>query len=138
MTPPVEAETLQALTQSRAIRTQRLFLWSRILGTGLLITFSLWGVVAGLRQQVLGLPPESIDCPYRIQILRDRLLNSMERSRLSAGSGTAFTQLLRETRAACTSNPALQHKLEVIERIANEQETARRRAEVARDELRAL
>jgi hypothetical protein len=119
--------------------SKRLFFWIRVSGTALLVVYSLWGPIAGLYQQVKGLQPESIDCEYRVTILRDRLLNAMERPRFRERSSETFAHLLRETHAACAdTKPELIPKLETLSQIHDEHRDWRLRSAAARAELRAL
>jgi hypothetical protein len=69
----------------------------------------LWGVVGiskGLAQQTSGLAPESIDCAYRVKLLRDRVVALTERSphqRANDPQNDVVSNLIRETRTACAA-----------------------------------
>lgn len=69
----------------------------------------LWGVVGiskGLAQQTSGLPPEEIDCAYRVKLLRDRVVALTERSphqRANDPQNDVVSNLIRETRTACAA-----------------------------------
>lgn len=118
---------------------QRIFAVIRIAGAVSVTGFILYGTLVGLRQQVTGLDSDEIDCEYRVRILRDRLLNTMERPILSARADDAFDNLLRETRAACADrDPELNTKLNEIQGIADQAQAWRTRSAKARTALRAL
>lgn len=117
---------------------KRTFFQIRILGAVLVVGFVLTGALTGLRQQIPGLDSEDIDCDFRTEILRERLLNTMERP-VGARTEAAFANLLRETTAACADqDPELKHKLETIQGIAEENDAWRRRSAEARATLRSL
>ena len=119
--------------------TKRLFPVIRIAGAVLTAGFILLGLLTGLRQQLTGLDAEQIDCDYRIRILRDRLLNTMERPVMSARAEDAFDNLLRETRTACADrDPELTQKLNQIQEIADQAQAWRERSAHARTRLHAL
>ena len=119
--------------------TKRLFTVIRIAGAVLLGGFILTGLLTGLRQQVTGLEANDVDCEYRVRILRDRLLNTMERPVLSARADDAFDNLFRETRTACADrDPELNKKLNQIQGIADQAKAWRARSAKARTELHAL
>jgi hypothetical protein len=116
-------------------------MWIRILGAVVLIAFALWGVGMGLRQQIPGLPDDQADCPYRVELMRMRLLALMDRSPWSAGNEADedFANLLRETHAACgDASPETAHKLERIALHHARERERRRQAAAAREELSAL
>ncbi len=118
-------------------------MWLRIGGTVVLIVFALWGVALGLWQQVPDLPPEQADCPYRVELMRDRLETLMDRPPSEASPGSeadqAFFNLLRETDAACAdASPDLANKLERIAEIYARDRDRRREAAEARAMLSAL
>lgn len=124
-------------------------MWIRILGAVVLIAFALWGVGLGLRQQIPGLPDDQADCPYRVELMRMRLLALMDRSpvrltadgRADAGSEADedFANLLRETHAACgDASPEIAHKLERIAYQHARERERRRQSAAAREELSAL
>jgi hypothetical protein len=117
----------------------RLFDVLRVFGAVSIAGFVLTGTLIGLRQQVTGLEADQVDCDYRVRILRDRLLNTMERPILSARAEDAFDTLLRETRAACADrDPELNKKLNEIQGIADQAKAWRTRSAEARAALRAL
>lgn len=119
--------------------TPRAFKLIRIVVSPLVAGLILTGVVTGLWQQRQGLAEQSIDCEFRIKILRERLLDNMERSNLSARNETALANLLRETQTACADrDPEFKRKLDVIQRIDEASKAWRLRSAEARAELRAL
>lgn len=118
-------------------------MWIRILGAVVLIAFALWGVGLGLRQQIPGLPDDQADCPYRVELMRMRLLALMDRSPARADAGSEadedFANLLRETHAACgDASPEIAHKLERIAYQHARERERRRQSAAAREELSAL
>ena len=106
----------------------------------------------GLRQQIPGLPNDQADCPYRVELMRERLLALMDRSppssrrfaadwRADTGSEADedFANLLRETHAACDdASPETAHKLERIAKHHARERERRRESAAARAELSAL
>lgn len=114
-----------------------------------MIVFALWGVILGLWQQLPGLSKDQTDCPYRVELMRERLETLMEPppSRAWSESGTRpgseafedFANLLRETHAACDdASPELAQKLERIDEIYARERDRRSAATAARVELSAL
>lgn len=119
--------------------TKRFYTQIRIVTILLISVFVLAGIVTGLRQQLPDLEKSAIQCETRTRILRDRLVNTMERSKVSAEAEAAYANLLRETRAACADrSPELKRTLETIQGIANEAKAWRHRSARAQTELRAL
>ena len=97
----------------------------------------------GLWQQIPGLPEDQADCPYRVELMRVRLLALLDRSPSRAGTETEadddFANLLRETHAACRdANPEVAHKLERIAEHHDRERARRQQSAEARAELRAL
>ena len=86
----------------------------------ILVLALLWGVsstVQGVRQQREDLPPDAIDCSYRVELLRDRVVAVMDQLHLQDLDGTrdSLTHLLRETQAACAAkDQRLARRLEQI------------------------
>ncbi len=106
----------------------------------------LWGVVGiskGLAQQTSGLAPESIDCAYRIQLLRDRVVALTERSpheRADDPQDNVVSNLIRETRTACAARgdiESTQH-LDHVARRLRDHLLLRTSEDQARRELLAL
>jgi hypothetical protein len=99
-------------------------------------------VVLGLAQQAAKLPAEQIDCAYRVQLLRDRLVALTERSaRFDAPDpqDDAVSNLIRETRQACASrHPETIGALDAIAVRLREHLELRTRDAEARRELLAL
>ncbi len=96
---------------------RRLFLAVRV---AILVLALLWGVastIQGVRQQGEDLPPDAMDCSYRVELLRDRVVAVMDQLHLQDPDGTrdSLTHLLRETRAACAAkDQRLAQRLEQI------------------------
>lgn len=69
----------------------------------------LWGIVGiskGLAQQSPTLASDSIDCAYRVKLLRDRVVALTERSphdRANDPQDDVVSNLIRDTRAACAA-----------------------------------
>ena len=74
-----------------------------------LVGVILWGVVGavlGVAEQRAGLQAVAIDCGYRVQLLRDRvvaLMDSPPAALRRDRSDDQVSTLLRETQAACSS-----------------------------------
>lgn len=91
----------------------------RIVGTVGIILYGFAAVYTGIAQQRLGLRADAIDCAYRVQLLRDRMVALLERSHRLAGGDPqehVISNLLRETRAACAADDAHTAQLEEFER----------------------
>jgi hypothetical protein len=90
-----------------------------------------------------GLSDDQADCPYRAELMRERLLALMDRSPSRAAAGSEadddFANLLRETHAACgNASPETAHKLERIAHQHARERDRRRQSAAAREELSAL
>ena len=97
----------------------------------------------GLWQQIPGLPEDQADCPYRVELMRSRLLALMDRSPSRTATEPEadqdFANLLRETHAACRdTSPELAHTLEQIAEHHDRERARRQESADARAELRAL
>lgn len=97
----------------------------------------------GLWQQIPGLSDDQADCPYRVELMRERLLALMDRSPSRADTGPEadedFANLLRETHAACRdASPETAHTLERITEAHARERERRQQSAAARTELRAL
>ena len=119
--------------------TRSLF-WVRLIGLVAIIGYGVIGAYQGVSQQRTGLSAREIDCPYRVSLIRDRVVALTQRlphQSLHDPQDDVVSTLIRETQAACPE-PDAQHKLERIsERLGAYQ---RNRAEdaKARHELLAL
>lgn len=94
-------------------------MWAQIVGAVGAIGYGVTGIAMGLSQQRSGLPPDEIDCAYRTELLRARVVALVERSlqqSLQDPQDHVVSTLIRETQAACA---------------ANDDETARRLDQVA-------
>lgn len=99
------------------------------------------GIHAGLAQQDLVRRPANVVCEYRVELVRDRLINLLEQDpdHISLPAGATFSNLLRETRAICAgTEPATLHKLGRIEALHSDFDDRSRRHAAARQELLAL
>lgn len=99
------------------------------------------GIYAGLAQQDLARRPATVVCEYRVELVRDRLINLLEQApdHFSTPAGAKFSNLLRETRAICAgTDPATLHKLGRIEALYADFDDRSRRHADARQELLAL
>ena len=109
----------------------------------ILVLALLWGVfstVWGVRQQREGLPPDAIDCSYRVELLRDRVVAVMDQLHLQDLDGTrdSLTHLLRETQAACAAkDQRLARRLEQIRARYDLYLASVDRVDAARQELLA-
>ncbi len=122
---------------------KRFFTILRIGGTVAIVAYVLLGVGMGLLQQDPELPPGEVDCDYRTELIRDRLVSYMDRSNQAPPrdpeADEKFSTLLRKTRTACAvENPELAGKLDRIEKIFDEQQVRRRDQDAAREVLLAL
>lgn len=122
---------------------KRFFTILRIGGTVAIVAYVFLGVGMGLFQQDPELPSGEVDCDYRIELIRDRLVSYMDRSTQAPPRDPAadekFSTLLRKTRAACAvEHPDLVGKLDRIEEIFIEHQERRRTQDAAREELLAL
>jgi hypothetical protein len=93
----------------------------------------------GLAQQRSGLPPDEIDCAYRAELLRARVVALIERSlqrSLQDPQDNVVSTLIRETQAACATND--DESARRLEQVASafERHLSRRRSEA--DDRRAL
>ena len=102
----------------------------------------LWGVAStgyGVHQQRVGLAPGAIDCSYRADLLRDRIVAVLEQPHLRAPDAdtTVLATLLRETLAACaaTAPPDVRHRLERLSALYLEATATRSRLDAIRQEL---
>ena len=103
----------------------------------------LWGIAStgyGVYQQRVGLAPGAVDCPYRTNLLRDRIVAALEQPPDDAhGADTQIlATLLRETLAACTSAgtpPEVRSQLERLASLHEEAAATRSRLDAIRQEL---
>ncbi|HRI07483.1 MAG TPA: hypothetical protein PKW35_06685 [Nannocystaceae bacterium] len=98
----------------------------------------------GLDQQRLGAPAASIDCDYRVDLVRDRLVSLLEQvgppgdSRATA-AGERFSNLLQDTRAICAAQGSdVARKLDRITTIFDAYHDRSRRDDQDRLELLQL
>lgn len=82
----------------------------------------------------------TVVCEYRVDLVRDRLINLLQAADPPSTSvGAKFSNLLRETRAICAgTDPATLHKLGRIEVLYRDFDERSRRHADARQELLAL
>ena len=130
----------QGSNPQRSRTLTRSLFWVRLIGLVAVIGYGVLGAYLGVSQQRTGLSAREIDCPYRVSLIRDRVVALTQRlphQSLHDPQDDVVSTLIRETQAACPE-PDAQHKLERIsERLGAYQ---RNRAEdaKARDELLAL
>ncbi|MEM7157515.1 MAG: hypothetical protein AAF799_32040 [Myxococcota bacterium] len=82
------------------------------------ILYGVVGISLGLAQQRSGLAPGEVDCPYRVRLIRDRVVALTQRSpsfRDGDPQDDVVLNLIRETQAACTADAASMQTLEKIE-----------------------
>lgn len=125
-------------TLSRTL-TRSLF-WVRLIGLVAVIGYGVTGAYLGVVQQRVGLSPGEIDCPYRVSLIRDRVVALTQRSpqqSLHDPQDDVVSTLIRETQAACPDPDAQQTLQSIAARLDTYQ---RNRAEdaKARHELLAL
>ncbi|MBK6916697.1 MAG: hypothetical protein IPH07_04780 [Deltaproteobacteria bacterium] len=114
----------------------------RLVGVSAAILWGVVGVSRGLAQQSVGLPSGEIDCAYRVQLLRDRVVALTQRSpsdRATDPQDHVVSNLIRETRTACANRGDLEseHALEAIDLRLREHLESRSRDQQARRELLA-
>lgn len=105
------------------------------------ISWAAVGIYQGLATQDPARQPAAGFCEYRVELVRDRLINLLEQApgQANAPAGTKFSNLLRETRAICAgSDPAVLRKLVRIEALYSDLEGRSLRHADARQELLAL
>ena len=129
-----------ALTQGP--KEHRIYTWVRIVGAVAAIGYGVTGVYLGIAQQTIGLPPEQVDCKYRVQLLRDRVVALTERSTAEAANDpqdNVVSTLIRESLAACAErDPQSSKELERIAAILRDHLEHTAREADARRELLAL
>jgi hypothetical protein len=121
----------------------RIASWIRIVGAVGAILWGFVGVGQGLAQQTLGLPPEEIDCAYRVKLLRDRVVALTLRSPQGGArdpQDEIVSNLIRETRVACANRgdvESTKHLDAIADRLRDHLQL-RTREDQARRELLAL
>jgi hypothetical protein len=132
-----------ALSQSaRELRISTRLRIIQSIGISGIILYGIAGIVLGLQQQAAALPPEQIDCAYRVQLLRDRVLALTERSAHVVAvdpQDDVVSNLIRETRQVCARrDPESIPALDAIAVRLREHLELRNREAQARRELLAL
>lgn len=130
-----------AVELSRPARNVGRRLWLALRLVALTVAI-LWGVAStgyGVHQQRVGLAPEAIDCSYRADLLRDRIVAVLDKPRFHAPDAdtTVLTTLLRETLAACaeTAPPDVRERLERLAALHLEASATRMRTDAIRQEI---
>ena len=119
--------------------TRSLF-WVRLIGLIAIIGYGVVGAYQGVFQQRTGLSAREIDCPYRVSLIRDRVVALTQRlphQSLHDPQDDVVSTLIRETQAACP-DPDAQHKLERISERLGAYQSNRTEDAKARHELLAL
>ncbi|MCR9165474.1 MAG: hypothetical protein ACE37F_12045 [Nannocystaceae bacterium] len=132
------SQSQRSRTPSRTLT--RFFLWVRILGLVAIIGYGVTGAYLGVVQQRVGLSPGEIDCPYRVNLIRDRVVALTQRSPHQSHhdpQDDVVSTLIRETQAACP-DPDAQHTLESIAERLHAYQRNRAEDSQARHELLAL
>ncbi len=95
-------------------------------GSLVTIAYIVVGLYLGLAQQLLVRPVENLDCDYRIDLVRDRLVSLIEQAprvrieRARKGKHK-FNNLLQDTQTRCSAtDPELKAKIHEIRRMYNE------------------
>jgi hypothetical protein len=113
--------------------------WAQIVGAVGAIGYGVAGIAMGLAQQRSGLPPDEIDCAYRAELLRGRVVALIERSlqhSLQDPQDHVVSTLIRETQAACAAtDDESARRLEEVS-ATFERHLSRRRSEA--EDRRAL
>ena len=105
------------------------------------ISWAAFGIYQGLATQDPARQLATGFCEYRVELVRDRLINLLEQApgQVTAPTGAKFTNLLRETRALCAGgDPDTLRKLGRIEALHNDFDDRSSRTAKARQELFAL
>lgn len=113
----------------------------RIVGLVGVIAYGAVGAAVGVNQQRLGLAPDQIDCAYRVELLRDRVVALTERSvqqSLHDPQDDVVSNLIRETQAACASDERHVAALERLWTRLRAHQRVRAQEAEARRELLAL
>lgn len=114
----------------------------RIVGAVGAIVYGVTGIALGIAQQRPGLPPDEIDCAYREELLRARVVALIERSlqqTLQDPQDNVVSTLIRETQAACAAKDAESaRRLEELEAVLHRHLQRRRREAEDRRALLAL
>jgi hypothetical protein len=81
------------------------------------VLYGVVGVYVGAIQMTAGLPQDEINCAYRVQLLRDRVIDHMKGPRPRSPKVDEITStLLRETQAACsTGHPDLAPRIDSLD-----------------------
>ena len=122
-------------------RGLRFLSWARSVGAVFAILSGVVGVSIGLSQQRRGLAPSEIDCDYRVELLRDRVIALTERSPITRRGDPqvhVVTNSIRETLAACSDNERASSRLETIGTHLSQHLQRSAGDEEARRELLAL
>jgi len=137
---PSPRQSERALSQPP--RELRISTWLRIAGIAGIILYGIAGIALGLEQQAASLPPEQVDCAYRVHLLRDRVLALTERSAHFVAvdpQDDVVSNLIRETRQVCARrDPESIPALDAIAVRLREHLELRNREAQARRELLAL
>ncbi len=132
------------LTSPFSSRSARVLTWARVVGTISMISYATASAYVGIAEQEIGRHRSEMDCDYRAKLLRDRVLDQMDRSRhaiLRVPEGDPqLPTLLRETEAACVANsPTLARSLALIRETLRDHEAwTASHVDKARHELLAL
>jgi hypothetical protein len=116
-------------------------MWIRGIGLIGVILYGIAGALTGLAQQRRGLGTDQIDCDYRVELLRDRVVALTERSpqhSLRDPQDDVVSTLIRETQTACADDDAQSARLQLIGERLREHQRLRAREAEARRELVAL
>ncbi|MBK7824182.1 hypothetical protein [Nannocystis sp.] len=105
------------------------------------ISWAAVGIYTGLATQNPARQSAAGFCEYRVELVRDRLINLLEQApgQISTPAGAKFSNLLRETRALCAGrDPETTRKLGRIEALYGDFDLRSSRHADARQELLAL
>lgn len=119
--------------------------WIRVYVTVGIVVYAVSGIYLGLAQQSLVYPVANLDCGYRIDLARDRLLSLMEqaprvRSSKAETASHQFSNLLQDTQARCgsTAEHNFREQIESLRKIFHEHQERRMREFDARQRLLEL
>ncbi len=142
MTRRGAAETLPPeLEGTQPPRGSRFLSWARLVGAIFAILYGAVGVSLGLSQQQRGLAPGEIDCAYRVELLRDRVVALTERSPVNRRGDPqvdVVSNSIRETLAACSEDEHATRRLQAIGTHLSQHAERTAGDEEARRELLAL
>ena len=136
-----KSDTAGALKKGSQPQRGRIFMWVRAVALIGVISYGIIGATSGIAQQREGLGADQIDCAYRVELLRDRVVALTERSpqhSLRDPQDNVVSNLIRETQTACADDAAQRERLQLIGERLSKHNRLRAEETEARRELLAL